>query len=156
MMDDGNPFCVIHAHLGLVNFPLHFSIFVQNWHFYAASQRTMNNKVPGWDEDEINDRVNWTIYHFTLSLTRLCSSQLNSIVAFWRHDVSIVTFCFLKVVNNQSLHGICIYTPFMSGRSTGFSLPRNARFDFQVAFFQGNGNILMMRLLDRVIKGPIN
>ena len=40
-------------------------------------QRTMNNKVPRRDEDEINDRVNWSIYHFTPGLTLLCSSQFN-------------------------------------------------------------------------------
>ena len=40
-------------------------------------KRTMNNKVPRRDEDEINDRVNWSIYHFTPSLTPLCSSQFN-------------------------------------------------------------------------------
>ena len=31
----------------------------------------------GRDEDEINDRVNWSIYHFTPGLSRLCSTQLN-------------------------------------------------------------------------------
>ena len=31
----------------------------------------------GRDEDEINDRVNWSIYHFTPGLSLLCSTQLN-------------------------------------------------------------------------------
>lgn len=99
MMDYGNPFYVIHAHFGLVNFPLHFSIFVQNWHFYA-SQRTMNNTFPGragWGWNKWQSKLVHLPFY-----TRSLSALFNSTQLSVSSDSTLILSVCLEVVNNQS------------------------------------------------------
>ena len=127
MMDDGNPFCVIHAHFGLVNFPLHFSIFVQNWHFYASPTdngwiikslggRRGRNKwqsklvhlpfyTPSHSALFVSTQLSLasdTTHGYFLILSDTFSYFLFVSDTFWYFLILSVCVWSLKVVNNQS------------------------------------------------------